>query len=134
LLFVQRTIIQKVRPGWKFNKNEVIIALFFTLVNLCYQTIGNLSFGMLSCKILEDGFSYLNYDLDIKCWESRNYLTKNLIIAAFFISFVIIGFPILILIKLFRKRNQLSSNLVFIKYGVFFIGFKDEFFYWEIVV
>jgi len=126
--------ILNVRSCLRYDKNEIITALFFTLVNLFYQTIGNLSFGMLSCKVLEDGFSYLNYDFDIKCWESKAYLTKNLVIAAFFIVFVIIGFPLLILIKLFRKRNQLSSKLLFIKYGVFFIGLKDDYYYWELAV
>jgi hypothetical protein len=126
--------VKNVRPCLRYDKNEIITALFFTLVNLFYQTIGNLSFGMLSCKVLEDGFSYLNYDFDIKCWESKGYLTKNLVIAAFFIAFVIIGFPLFILIKLLRKRNQLSSKLIFIKYGVFFIGLKDDYYYWELVV
>jgi hypothetical protein len=101
---------------------------------MCYQTIGNLSFGMLSCKILEDGFSYLNYDLNIKCWESNTHMHKNLPIAAFFIVVVIIAFPIFIFYKLFKKRKYLTSNLVFIKYGVFIIGFKDEYYYWEIVL
>jgi hypothetical protein len=126
--------ILNVRSCLRYDKNEIITALFFTLVNLFYQTIGNLSFGMLSCKVLEDGFSYLNYDFNIKCWESKAYLTKNLVIAVFFIAFVIIGFPLLILIKLFRKRNQLSSKLLFIKYGVFFIGLKDDYYYWELAV
>jgi hypothetical protein len=111
-----------------------MIALFFTLINLCYQTILNLSFRMFNCVKMEDGKQYLNDDLNSECWNWDTHLNRALPIAAFFIGFVILGIPIVVFVNLCRNRHNLDKYKVFKAYGVYLIGFKNEHFYWEILI
>ena len=46
----------------------------------------------------------------------------------------ILGFPIFLLIVLFRHRHKLDNKELIIKYGLFFIGLTDKGYYWEIIV
>jgi hypothetical protein len=46
----------------------------------------------------------------------------------------ILAFPLLIFIILYRNRKNLDEPDILIKYGIFFIGLKDKYYYWEIIV
>jgi hypothetical protein len=46
----------------------------------------------------------------------------------------LIAFPLIIFYLLRKHRNDLNSASVLIKYGIFFIGLKDKYFFWEIIV
>ena len=45
-----------------------------------------------------------------------------------------IGLPLLVLLFLRRHRNELTKPVVRFRYGLFFAGFREEKYYWEVVV
>jgi hypothetical protein len=45
-----------------------------------------------------------------------------------------LGIPIVVFVNLCRNRHNLDKYKVFKAYGVYLIGFKNEHFYWEILI
>jgi hypothetical protein len=46
----------------------------------------------------------------------------------------IIGFPITIFIILKRNKKNINDPNMIIKYGTFYIGLKENAYYWEVLV
>lgn len=46
----------------------------------------------------------------------------------------IFGFPILIVILLAKNKKNFNDTACIIKYGLFYIGLKDDCFYWEVII
>lgn len=76
---------------------------------------------------------YLKTDIGLECYSSEH---KN-IIYSFIIPIALIwtiGFPALTFLILYKKKNELDDRSNVITFGLFYIGLKDETFYWEVVV
>jgi len=81
-----------------------------------------------------DGKHYLNEDLESECWKWETHLNRALPVAIFFIGIIILGIPLVVFVILCRNRHNLDKYKVFKAYRVFLIGFKNEYFYWEILI
>jgi hypothetical protein len=46
----------------------------------------------------------------------------------------IFGYPIVIFLLLIKNKSNLNSDDTLIKYGLFYVGFKDSTFYWQIII
>jgi len=46
----------------------------------------------------------------------------------------VVGTPLLIFVRLRNKQKKLGATNILIKYGLYYVGLRDEVFYWEIVV
>ena len=99
---------------------------------LIYPLIVNLTFEMFNCIKVEDQY-YLKRDLDIECWSKRHSI-QIFTIAIPIIAVWVLGFPLMILLILQRKRSQLGKKDILIKYGLFYIGLTDSGFYWEVII
>mmetsp|Transcript_15841 Transcript_15841/g.15261 ORF Transcript_15841/g.15261 Transcript_15841/m.15261 type:complete len:300 (+) Transcript_15841:148-1047(+) len=108
------------------------IATNSTFIFLIYPTITSYAFGMFNCSEI-DGVNYLTVDFDIVCW-SKDHISLILIYTLPILVLWVLGFPILIFISLYRNRNNLSSENTLVKYGMYYIGFTDKSFYWQIIV
>lgn len=71
----------------------------FIIVYLTYPTIANLSFSLFDCVHLDDGYSYLRRDLQIKCWTGTHSSVAFLIALPIIIVWVVL-FPLVVLFKL----------------------------------
>lgn len=83
---------------------------------------------MFNCMEI-DGVSYLMSDFSIECWSTEHtrmtmYITVPVIIVW------VIGFPALVLYLLYKNRFVLNEKSTIMKYGLFYIGFRDKTFYW----
>jgi hypothetical protein len=70
---------------------------------------------------------------DIICWTSYHYRIIYFIVVPTIVVWIV-AFPLLILYLLWKNRDNLDSPDNLIKYGMFFIGLKDEYYYWEILI
>jgi hypothetical protein len=77
------------------------------------------------------GKSYLKNDMEIECYTSKHLTIIFTLVVPVLLVWVI-GFPLFILAIL--KRKNLDDKEVILKYGLFYIGFKDSSYYWEIIV
>ncbi|CDW76474.1 UNKNOWN [Stylonychia lemnae] len=98
---------------------------------LCYPTISQNSFSLLSCVPFEDGNSYLRQDMSIQCWTIE-HKKMALSIALPYIIIWAIFFPTLIGFQLYKNRHRLSRAQMMTEYGLFYTGLRDENYYWEV--
>jgi hypothetical protein len=95
---------------------------------MIYPTITSYVFGMFNCTEI-DGVNYLTRDFSIICWTEGhlkillNYVLPIIIVWVF-------GYPLVIFIILYKHRANLNHKETIVKYGLFYIGFKDDKFYW----
>jgi hypothetical protein len=107
-------------------------ATIFCFIFLIYPTITSYTFSMFTCTTVE-GVDYLKPDMSIECWSSTHinillYFTLPIIIVWVF------GYPIFVYILLRLNRNALDEKSTIMKYGLYYIGFKDNSYYWQVIV
>lgn len=83
---------------------------------------------MFTCRTV-DGVSYLKPDMSIVCW-SEEHIEVLLRYTAPILLIWVIGFPLLIFVILCKKRRDLDDKITIMKFGLYYIGFKDHSFYW----
>ena len=94
-------------------------------------TITNYTLGMLNC-IEVNGVSYLQREMTMECYSSE-HVKQLLFFVLPFSVFWILGFPTAIYFVLRRNKANLDNKKTITNFGLFYIGFKDEYFYWQIV-
>ena len=50
------------------------------------------------------------------------------------IFFWVIGFPAYIYLKLREKKGKLDNHETILTYGLFFVGFNDNAYFWEVII
>lgn len=116
--------------GSNYIRNWITVNIVF--IFLTYPGITSTVFGMFSCMKIEDTY-YLIKDFDIVCWESEH---KRLLMRFTIPSAIIwvFGYPLVVFLILFKKRKNLNETDVLTKFGIFYIGFTDKHFYWQVIV
>jgi len=108
------------------------IAFNLTFIFLIYPTITSYTFGMFNCTEVE-GVNYLSVDFNIVCWSTDHiYLQLKYTLPALLIW--VIGFPCVLFYVLYKNRHDLSSKETIVKYGLYYIGFNDKSFYWQVMM
>eukprot|EP00350_Pseudokeronopsis_sp_OXSARD2_P001894 CAMPEP_0170547324 /NCGR_PEP_ID=MMETSP0211-20121228/5706_1 /TAXON_ID=311385 /ORGANISM="Pseudokeronopsis sp., Strain OXSARD2" /LENGTH=119 /DNA_ID=CAMNT_0010852295 /DNA_START=281 /DNA_END=640 /DNA_ORIENTATION=+ len=103
-----------------------------TFIFLIYPTITSYTFGMFNCNEV-NGINYLSVDFNIQCWSTDHiYLQLKYTLPALLIW--VLGFPFAVFYLLYRNRKDLSDKQVIAKYGLYYIGFNDKSFYWQVLV
>jgi hypothetical protein len=95
---------------------------------MIYPTITNYTFGMFNCTEVE-GVYYLVRDIEIECWSHKH----TYILLAYTVPPIIVwvfGFPLLICYLLYKSRSNLNNKDTIMKYGLYYVGFKDKSFFW----
>ncbi|OMJ89203.1 hypothetical protein SteCoe_8680 [Stentor coeruleus] len=107
---------------------SMVVQLFMLHPNLLKY-----NFSIFNCMEISPGQNYLVSDLSLKCWGSRHIL-YSIGVAIPGIIIWCIFIPAFLLLILYRRRNQLSSEAEKIKYGFLYKGFKSNRYYWEFVI
>ena len=71
--------------------------------------------------------------MSLVCWE-KEHMRIVLMFALPAIIVWVFGFPLMIFFILRRHRHSLNTNDTIIKYGLYYIGFRDETYFWQIIV
>jgi hypothetical protein len=88
----------------------------------------NVTFAMFNCKSL-DGSLYLQSDLEINCWDGNHDFTAKMLGIPSILVWIF-GFPMLAFFLLKKNRNNLDEKKIIEKFGLYFVGVKDEVYYW----
>eukprot|EP00347_Sterkiella_histriomuscorum_P022190 403331357 len=131
MIFVVIFLVIKLfkRLGEQTYKRYVIVASITTL-NAVHPTITKLTTGLFYCMELEDNEFWLNEDLEIRCWQPEHIAWAiGLGIPLFLIW--IVGFPLLGLIYLYKRRLALQDPMIFSRFRILYQGLKNEYFYWD---
>ena len=102
------------------------------VIFLMYPTMCEKAFAMFSCKTI-GGIDYLQVDLEEPCYSAR-HLSMVFLIGLPQLAYVL-GLPLLVL--KFLKRNQaglFKNPVVLTRWGLFFKGYKENRYYWELVI
>ena len=123
-------ILLKVLNPKRFKETYLrnFTATILVFVFLLYPAITRYTFSMFNCMEIE-GVSYLISDFSIECW-SPYHIRTNILITLPIVLVWVIGFPVLVFILLYKNRFVLDDKATIMKYGLYYIGFKDKTFYW----
>jgi len=133
LSFIPFGLQRLVKPEkYKATYVRNFVALNMTFIFLIYPTITSYSFGMFNCYEVEE-VNYLSVDFSIECWSSEHIsLVLKYTLPALLIW--VLGFPFTIFYILNRNKASLNEKAVIAKYGLFYIGFNDKSYYWQVLV
>ena len=80
-----------------------------------------------------DGKLFLKGDLSLECWTKSHIQFAIAIIIPFSLVWVI-AFPLLVFKKLYKNRKNFNNSDFLKQYGLFFVGLKDESYFWELLI
>ena len=124
-------------PAMTTLKDKLILTAC-TVIYLVYPTLCVQAFQVFHCTSVGDS-QYLAADLEEICWEGRHLLMVFLLGISQILLFVIC-LPVLVFILLHRNlrlpdgTSGLSKHVTIVRYGLFYGAYKDESYYWELVI
>ena len=113
------------------TKDYTILSIVL-LVFLCYPMLTKMTLSMLKCPWIGDGF-WLMADLQEPCFEN-NHLFYLMLLTIPQIILYIIGLPVAATILIMRNKNNLHKRKFLTRYGLLYLGYRDERAWWEIVI
>ncbi|EAS03372.2 transmembrane protein, putative (macronuclear) [Tetrahymena thermophila SB210] len=125
LIFATLLYIFKRRSTLKFFRSAAIFIYFYyftSIVTVLSRSLNCFSIG---------SENYLDLDLSIKCYDSKDHLPYALSITLPLLIFYGILIPITLFIKIYLMHKRKVSIIIKTQYSFIFAGFKDAFFYWE---
>eukprot|EP00347_Sterkiella_histriomuscorum_P017723 403348241 len=121
------------RKDQNFSLIEKIEITAMIVNYLCYPQIITMMFSLFDCYQLDSNISYLKRDMDITCWNDyHNKLILSIGLPFIFVWTLLV--PILLLRKIHRAKKNLDDKTILKIYGLYYIGLKDEVYYWELIV
>eukprot|EP00347_Sterkiella_histriomuscorum_P001164 403373081 len=121
------------RKDKNFSLMEKIEITAMIVNYLCYPQIITMMFSLFDCYKLDYSISYLKRDMDIICWKDHH----NKLIISIGLPFIFVWtllVPILLIKKIHGARKNLEDKRILKIYGLYYIGLKNEVFYWELIV
>mmetsp|Transcript_19548 Transcript_19548/g.35784 ORF Transcript_19548/g.35784 Transcript_19548/m.35784 type:complete len:783 (-) Transcript_19548:1495-3843(-) len=111
-----------------------LVATFVILFFLVHPNLVKEYFATFGCqRIGDDDTLWLNYNLDIKCFDDMHAL-YGFTVALPSIIIWGLGVPTMILGFLIYKRQELDSIIMKCRFGFFYNGFRKSHFYWEFLI
>ena len=105
-----------------------IVLLFF----LCYPMLTKLTLSMLKCPLIGDHY-YLMADLQEICFVDL-HLTYVVLLTIPQIILYILGLPLVATLIVMRNKKNLHHARFYTRYGLLYLGYRDERAWWELVV
>ena len=118
---------------------DKLILTACTVIYLIYPTLCVQAFQVFHCTSIGEE-QYLAADLEEPCWEGRHLVMVFLLGVSQVLLFVVC-LPSLIFVLLRRNNikladgsSGLSKHVTIVRYGLFYGAYKDETYYWELVI
>ena len=97
-----------------------------------FPTLVGRTFMIFNCRAVGSG-TWLHVDLEESC-QSDRYRFMVILLGVSQLILYVCGLPLILLYFLVRNRDRLRTHAVQSRYGVYFSGYKDNRFYWEIIL
>ena len=130
-----RATLAQVRRG-------IVYRIVLTILLVLYPGLGTRIFGIFRCSAI-DGFQdryWFQQDLSLECYVTHKRHDQYLQFAIASLILIVIGFPFVIAVELFRSRKHLHNEKsskhtdIKFKFGGLYIQYEKEFWFFEIVV
>ena len=112
--------------------SDKIIATIVTLLYLLYPTLCSSAFSIAACIPVGDQL-FLQQDLQVQCY-GEIHLTWFLLLCVPAVLTLVGIMPVCTLILLRKYRYQMHHRRLQYRYGLLVIGFKEEAYYWELLI
>ena len=127
--------VRLVRRGMTFK-------MCLTLFILLYPGLGTRIFGVLRCSKIQglEDLQWFQQDLSLECYTSEGQHAQYLQAAVWAICLIVLGFPMLIGVMLWRNRKHLhdtsTSQHQHVKFtlGSVYVMYEKEYWWFEIIV
>jgi hypothetical protein len=116
----------------KSTPKDKFVVTVGAIVYLMFPTLINGTFKLFDCRTVGNG-RWLHADMEESCDGDRYQLLMPLLGISQLLLYVC-GLPFMVLWFLIRNKRRLHTHVVQSRYGLFFAGYKDNRFYWEIVL
>lgn len=90
-------------------------------------------FSVFSCIEVEDGEFWLISEVDIRCWQDEHLLYAFAIAVPGLVAWGL-GIPAVALLFIYRNRKNLKEISMKMKIGFIYLGYKEEYYYWEFAI
>ncbi|RHY19466.1 hypothetical protein DYB25_001115 [Aphanomyces astaci] len=122
----------------KMETRAKLVVSVIVIMFLIHPSLTNHLFQMFACTQLgsdETGapLYFLNPDLDVKCYTASHYRWMYCVGIPALVGFTL-GIPVFALYVVYSCRHNLDDLSTKLEYGFLYIGFRREYFYWEIWV
>ena len=129
----------------KINKSGVgkfdkFCATIVTLMYLCYPVLIKSTFQLVACMPIGKN-SYLQRDLNIRCWDTddKGSLTGVHVMFVLYLFIPgailwVIGMPLLTYIVLSKNEATLYNKTMKFRMGTLYVGYTASCYYWESVI
>ena len=125
----------KICCGHKFKRGKItdycilsIVLMFF----LCYPLLTKMTLSMLKCPLIGEKF-YLMADLQEECFQNDHLFYVWLLSVPQIIVYIV-GLPVAGFLLLKRNMDRLHNPKFYTRYGLLYLGYRDERAWWEVVV
>ena len=124
----ERKTCRDITPKDKFHISVVNIGY------LMYPTLCLQAFALFNCRYVGETL-YLSADLEVQCFTGY-HLTMVVVFGGIQIVGFVIGMPIFlyVMLKKKNKQNKLSHAKNTTRFGLFYIMYKENRWYWEIFI
>ena len=128
---------KRVTPATTTLKDKMILTTC-TVIYLVYPTLCVQAFQVFRCTRVGDQ-QYLAADLEEPCWQGR-HLSMVFLLGLSQVLLFVVFLPSLVFVLLRRNRklpdgsSGLSKHVTIVRYGLFYGAYKDESYYWELVI
>eukprot|EP00347_Sterkiella_histriomuscorum_P018689 403344551 len=103
------------------------------LIMFLFPTVTTINFTIFQCYSFEDGNSYVQKYMDLRC-QSPYHQKLMMFVGVPFIVLWCLVFPLLVFRQLRNIRKDLDNPKNLKSYGIFYIGLQDNAYFWENIV
>ena len=109
-----------------------MVYILVLVVFVMYPGVSNSILKLYKCEEIEGNW-YLSSDLSIKCYDK--FWETYAIIGGIFIFIHILGIPLLFfnILRYYKNKGELSSDLISYRYGFMYMGYRDDMWWFEIL-
>ena len=129
--FKKRTQVQRGENQLPTPKDKFVVTVG-AMLYFIFPTLVKQAFSLFDCKNI-GGMLYLQASLEEECFTGQHSVMLLLLGIPQFVGFVV-GLPVLLLFFLKRNRAKLQTHAVLSRYGLFYGAYKEERYYWELVI
>jgi hypothetical protein len=116
----------------KNTTKDYFVVTVGAILYLLFPTLVSSTFQLFDCRTVGNG-KWLHADMEESCNGDR-YQWMVLLFGISQLVLYVGGLPLLLLWFLIRNHDNLQTHAVRSRYGLFFAAYKQERFYWEIVL
>lgn len=123
-------------PNYNINYSSVAnrnIFAFIVIILYVYNTNTLIkAISLFSCRELESGETWLNDDLDVRCWQDHHtFYLYRFGLPTFIITIILVPLCYLIFLLTLKRKQKFTQLLLY--WGLVTNGLKENYIFWDFI-